>query len=304
MAQQALNKKTYPENTACGCGYDHNSGKEHCYGDLRGHQHEEAQEHQHKHKHEHGEVCGCHHDHHSSHGQDEHHHGENCSCGHTHGSSGHGSDGHSHENSGHSGDGHSHDALEQREVNHAFDHVQKQVYILENLGCANCAAKMERKIQELPQVDFANIIFATKQLQVVTNTEEELLPVFQEICSSIENEVTVLKRDRKPTRQQTASKGKFSENKKDFWEIGIGAVFMAGGILTETVSGNLSLILFLAGYLVLGRAVLFTAAKNLGKGHVFDENFLMSIATLGAFLISEYPEAVGVMLILPRGGTV
>ncbi len=71
---------------------------------------------------------------------------------------------------------------------------------------------------------------------------------------------------------------------------------MAGGILTETVSGNLSLILFLAGYLVLGRAVLFTAAKNLGKGHVFDENFLMSIATLGAFLISEYPEAVGVML--------
>lgn len=296
MAQQALNKKTYPEYTACGCGYDHNSGKEHCYGDLRGHQHEEAQEHQHKHKHEHGEVCGCHHDHHSSHGQDEHHHGENCSCGHTHGSSGHGSDGHSHENSGHSGDGHSHDALEQREVNHAFDHVQKQVYILENLGCANCAAKMERKIQELPQVDFANIIFATKQLQVVTNTEEELLPVFQEICSSIENEVTVLKRDRKPTRQQTASKGKFSENKKDFWEIGIGAVFMAGGILTETVSGNLSLILFLAGYLVLGRAVLFTAAKNLGKGHVFDENFLMSIATLGAFLISEYPEAVGVML--------
>ena len=59
-------------------------------------------------------------------------------------------------------------------MNHAFDHVQKQVYILENLGCANCAAKMERKIQELPQVDFANIIFATKQLQVVTNTEEEL----------------------------------------------------------------------------------------------------------------------------------
>ena len=116
-------------------------------------------------------------------------------------------------------------------------------HLLENLGCANCAAKMERKIQELPQVDFANIIFATKQLQVVTNTEEELLPVFQEICSSIENEVTVLKRDRKPTRQQTASKGKFSENKKDFWEIGIGAVFMAGGILTETVSGNLSLIL-------------------------------------------------------------
>ena len=271
MAQQALNKKINPESTACGCGHDHNSGKEHYYEVHTGQKHEEA----HEHKHGHGETCGSHHDHHGSHGHDDDHHGETCSCGHNHGSGGH----------SHSSDGHNHEAVEQREMNHAFDHVQKQVYILENLGCANCAAKMERKIQELPQVDFANIIFATKQLQVVTNTEEELLPVFEEICSSIESEVTVSKRDRKPARQQTASKGKFSENKKDFWEIGIGAVFMAGGILTERVSGNLSLILFLIGYLVLGRAGLLTAAKNLCKGHVFDENFLMSIATLGAFLI-------------------
>ena len=76
-----------------------------------------------------------------------------------------------------------------------FDHAEKQVYILENLGCAHCASKMEEKIQALPQVEFAAITFATKQLQVVTNTDAELLEEFQKICASIESEVVVRKRD-------------------------------------------------------------------------------------------------------------
>lgn len=183
--------------------------------------------------------------------------------------------------------------------NHAFDHVKKQVYILENLGCANCAAKMEQKIQALPQVDYANIIFATKQLQVVTNTEEELLPVFQKICASIEEEVTVTKRERKPAsdlQKEISGKGKFAENKKDFLEIGGGAVFFLAGKLAEQTNSTLSFALFLIGYLILGRHVLLTAGKNLVKGHVFDENFLMSIATLGAIVIGDYPEALGVMI--------
>lgn len=222
--------------------------------------------------------------------------------GHTH--EGHSCEGHSCEDHTHEGhtceeqtcEGHIHEPEEPAKTNHAFDHVQKQVYVLENLGCANCAAKMERKIQQLPQVDFASITFATKQLQVVTNMEAELLPVFQDICSSIENEVVVSKKDKKPARQAEKRKGRFSENKRDLQDIGIGAVFLAGGVLTESVNGYVSLALFVIGYLMLGREVLLAAAKNLGKGHVFDENFLMSIATLGAFIIGEYPEAVGVML--------
>lgn len=171
----------------------------------------------------------------------------------------------------------------------------QQVYILENLDCANCAAKMERKIRELPQVDAADIIFATKQLQVVANTQEDLLPQFQKICSSIENEVTVAKKDEKTVRQQTQT-GRLWEHKKELIEIGIGAVFLVGGLAAGAVSGILALVLFLIGYLALGREVLLTAGKNIVKGQVFDENFLMSIATLGALVIREYPEAVGVML--------
>lgn len=308
MAQQTVNKKVYQEESKCGCGHSHDH---------------EAHGQTHVHTHGHGEVCSCghvhdaseheetcgnghHHEqegngeggHHHEHEEDdsgEHHHrhehghthehGEECGCGHDH-------EEHDHE-------GHRYEPIERRAENHAFDHVKKQVYILENLGCANCAAKMERKIQELPQVDYANIIYATKQLQVVTNTSEELLPVFQEICSSIEEEVTVAKRDRKPaakSEKETGKKSRWKENQKDFIEIGAGAVFFIAGKLTEQTNSMLSFALFLIGYLILGRYVLLTAGKNLFKGHVFDENFLMSIATLGAFVIGDYPEALGVMI--------
>ena len=70
------------------------------------------------------------------------------------------------------------------------------------------------------------------------------------------------------------------------------------GLLLESSSTNpwLVLAVFVAGYLILGGQVLLDAGRNILRGHVFDENFLMSIATLGAFAIREYPEAMGVML--------
>ncbi len=183
-------------------------------------------------------------------------------------------------------------------ANHAFDGVKKQIYIIENLGCANCAAKMERKIQDLPQVDYANLIYATRQLQIVTNTNEELLSVFQEICASIEDGVTVTKQEIKQaaSERKAAEREKAKENKKDIWELGIGAVLMTAGVVTERYSMAVSAVLLIIAYLILGRHVLLTAGKNIIKGHVFDENFLMSIATLGAFAIQDYKEAVGVML--------
>ncbi len=185
---------------------------------------------------------------------------------------------------------------EHREINHEFNHVKKKVYILENLGCAHCAAQMEEKIKALPQVDFAAITYATKQLQVVTNTEEDLISEFQKICSSIEHEVIVKRRKSSPVGRNEKKKGRFSENKKDLWEIGIGAVLFAAGIAVQSVGGYIPMIVLIVGYLILGREVLITAAKNLGKGRVFDENFLMGIATLAAIAIGDYKEAVGVML--------
>ncbi|HCR85028.1 MAG TPA: cadmium-translocating P-type ATPase [Lachnospiraceae bacterium] len=208
-----------------------------------------------------------------------------------------------HEYEEHSCCGHNEDKCQHKESlkinyenNNAFKNVPKQVYIVENIDCANCAAKIERKIQQLPQVDFANLTFATKQLQLVTNIDEDILPIIQEVCSSVQSEVVVTKREKRPSRQVKKQIDIFRENKRDFLEIVIGAIFFIGGSMTKSVNGYLSLVLYLIGYIILGGKVLLTAAKNLVKGQVFDENFLMSIATLGALVIREYPEAVGVML--------
>ena len=225
--------------------------------------------------HHHEELCGCGHD---------HHHEDACGCGHNH----------HHEDA--CGCGHDHHHEEHKEADHTFEHAEKQVYILENLGCAHCASKMEEKIQALPQVEFAAITFATKQLQVVTNTDAELLEEFQKICASIESEVVVRKRDGGSTGKRESAKGRFSENKKDLWEIGIGAVLFVLGLATQEMNGWISFFALIIGYLILGKDVLITAAKNIGKGHVFDENFLMGVATIAAIVIGDYKEAVGVML--------
>ena len=93
------------------------------------------------------------------------------------------------------------------------------------------------------------------------------------------------------------------EDKKELPLLLLGAGLFAAGILADLLLKNqwFSLPVFVAAYLVLGWEVLLTAGKNIVKGRVFDENFLMSIATLGAFAIGEFPEAVGVMLFYRLG---
>ena len=81
------------------------------------------------------------------------------------------------------------------------EHLVKKVYILENLGCANCASKMEKKIREIPSVRYASITFTTRQLRVSAADPDALLPKFQEICESIESEVRVVPRSGKVSRE-------------------------------------------------------------------------------------------------------
>lgn len=175
--------------------------------------------------------------------------------------------------------------------------VEKRVYILENLGCANCAAKMERMIRELPGVRMATITYATKQLAVAADHQEALLPEFRRICASIEEGVTVTPRDYTPVKKQEKT-SVIQDKKADILAIAVGAVmFVAGEVIEHLYPASLiSAILFIAAYVILGLGIIWTAVKNLAKGHVFDENFLMSVATLAAFAIGDFAEAVGVML--------
>lgn len=194
---------------------------------------------------------------------------------------------------------------------------KEKIYIIENLDCANCAAKMERLIQAMPEVDDASLTFATKQLRVSAEDPDQLLPEIQRLCSSVEGPVNIVPRDTASVKVTAAGaseasvhgkgngNGSAKENGKtgSFWKqnaadlisIGIGAVLFVIG-LAVGMSFYLTLIVCGAAYLILGWRVLLTALKNICGGQVFDENFLMSIATIAAFCIGDFAEGAGVML--------
>ena len=168
---------------------------------------------------------------------------------------------------------------------------------MENLGCANCAAKMERKIQALPEVEGATLTYATKKLVVASDHQEHLISKIQEICSAIESEVQVVAMpDDQPIKRE--KKNPFEENKKDIVLVGAGAILFAAGIIAEKTLPNpmISACIFIIAYLLLGLEIVMKALKNMAGGHLFDENFLMAVATIAAFVIGDFAEAVGVML--------
>lgn len=212
---------------------------------------------------------------------------EGCSCGHEHHEEGCGC-GHEH-----------HDHHHDHKVHELRSTAPQKLYILENLGCANCAAKMEKKIRELPEVDDATITYATKQLKIASNHQENLLPLLQKICGSIEEDVIVRPKQesiQQIRKEQKEKKEDKKEAKKAMIELGAGAVLFVAGLLVKDEWSEIALAAFVLAYLILGGSIVWTALKNLVKGSLFDENFLMSLATIAAFVIGEYPEAVGVML--------
>ena len=201
--------------------------------------------------------------------------------------------------------------------------MEKTVYILENLDCANCAAKIEKLINDLPEVQEATITFATRQLRVTAEDPDSLIHKMQETARKIESEVTIHHREhhhehshegchchdhehhhgdchcheRHEQHDHHDHDHHHGDDRRETAEILIGTgLFLAGLVLNWLFDGWLTALPFCAAYLVLGWEVLKTAGINLIKGKVFDENFLMSLATLGALAIQEFPEAAGVML--------
>ena len=292
------------EAEECCCGHHHHHDEDHCCGHEHGEHHDEHHEHEH---------CGCgHHHHHDGedhccdddddddccgheHGEhhNEHHEHEHCSCGHHH----------HHDGEDHCCDddddddhcGHEHGEHHEGHEEHHHASTPKSeciVYVMKNIDCANCSAKIEKKIQELPEVDDCILTFATRQLRVYSSEGTKLLPKMQEIADQIEpGTVIEIREEGKPSSDTRDDK-----HDHDIPELLAGAaLFIIGELLSHSMP-PVSIGCFVIAYLILGREVLLTALKNMKSGHVMDENFLMSVATIGAFAIGEFGEAVGVML--------
>ena len=170
---------------------------------------------------------------------------------------------------------------------------------IEGLDCPNCAAKVERKINTLEGIKEANVDFLGKKIVVLADeiSENELVELIQTEVDKIEDGVKVFV----PKVQAGESSSEGEDTGKIKKKLLIGGILFVLGIFVPKTLFIPKLAVFLVSYLVIGGNVLLSAFKNILNGQVFDENFLMAIATIGAFAIGEYPEGVAVMLFYQLG---
>lgn len=181
----------------------------------------------------------------------------------------------------------------------------EETLLLKDLNCANCAAKIEDRIRKMDGIESANFTVATHQLRLTGawGDREALKRDIQDICDSIEEGVTVADYERK-SKAAMDENGHSHDHGSEAMTIAVivaGLLFMAYEALTTIVPSislpeSIETPIYYIAYILLAFPVLRIAARNILKGQVFDENFLMSIATLGAIAIDALPEAVGVIL--------
>lgn len=207
---------------------------------------------------------------------------------------------------------------------------------LDGLNCANCAGKIEDKVNKLTDVDEAVLNFSTKLLLITPKegvSEEELEEKVEKIVLDLEPDVKVLKDKNKiKSSVNTCNDGCCGEGeshkhnnveshshshehghshshshggnsgieKKELFRLGIALTLFIIGMIVN-LDKMYEFIIFGVAYIIAGGKVLLRAFKNILRGQVFDENFLMAIATIGAFAIGEFPEGVAVMLFYEVG---
>lgn len=169
-------------------------------------------------------------------------------------------------------------------------------YQLKGLDCAHCASKIEVKLNDLKEVEHAHINFIQTQLNVNTTQEnnQQFVNELQTLVDSIEDGIQVI-----PENEVITS---IEEKKYDFdlIRIIITTFGFALGFFIELTQWQ-ALIYYGIFYFIIAQDVLGTTFRQISKGNWFDENFLMTIATLGAFGIGEYAEAIAVMLFYQVG---
>ncbi|AXX87604.1 heavy metal translocating P-type ATPase [Malaciobacter marinus] len=167
---------------------------------------------------------------------------------------------------------------------------------LQNLDCANCAGKIEKRLNELDELNNVKLNFSTSTLSFEQTVEENLLEKIEKEIQKIEREVVIVKDNIK-------------QQQRSFWQLldkkllGITIVSLVLTYISYNYIQNetLQLAIYLLAYFLVGWDVLYKAVKNLTNGKLFDEHFLMGIATIGAFALGEYVEGIAVMIFYQVG---
>lgn len=176
-----------------------------------------------------------------------------------------------------------------------------KTYTVNNLDCAHCGAKIEELIADMQGIESAVLNFPLKKLSVTGEFNEDTLELMNVLAQAVEAGVEIIPFEETETNTESQEQ---EENKfREIIPLAVGIILFISAVLTEKFTGIkiLSLLLFVSAYLILGFNVIKSAVKNIGSGNLFDENFLMTVATIGAFALGEYAEAVGVVLFFRIG---
>ena len=169
----------------------------------------------------------------------------------------------------------------------------KKEYVLRGIDCGNCAAKIERAVNQLEQVESATVNLIAQKLILETKSEDGIDKEIIDLVDAIEPGIEVI----------SEKKEEALPEKRDWAKellLAVTILFAFGFFLPEEYFW-IRLVYYLTLYIIIGHKVLIKMVQNIQRGNIFDENFLMSIATLGAFLLGEFPEAVAVMLFYQIG---
>ncbi len=168
---------------------------------------------------------------------------------------------------------------------------------LKGLDCADCAAKIEHAVSRLADVRSASVNVLGQEMVIEAGDAAALPGLLRQaakIAADVEPGITVSYSKEKDDQSERLSR-------RLYWiAMGIGVALFAAALLVPAPAW-LNLAFYIASYLLIGGQVVWEALKNITRGKVFDENFLMSLATISAFAIGEYPEGVAVMLFYQVG---
>lgn len=176
----------------------------------------------------------------------------------------------------------------------------ERIFLLKGLDCPHCSAEIEREVGLLPKVTASTVNLMKQTLTVNTDSDiRGLKKQIETVVHSHEPKVEVLEYTVEAEDSETDGDGKGTVLRLILG----GIIFAVGIVLGEILKMHLAveLALLITAYIILGGDVVLKAVKNIIKGRVFDENFLMSLSSIGAFCIGEYPEAVAVMLFYQVG---
>ena len=194
-------------------------------------------------------------------------------------------------------------------VSEQTDSYVTKKYLLKGLDCPNCSAKIEKEVGELEGVALSevNLMKQTLTVSMDHNKAASILDMVTTIVHSHEPDVEVSeqKADTSVAPDKKEKTPVYSDDDKKLTiRLISGAVIYAVGMgltLFGHVSLPVELGVLIVAYIILGWDVVWQAVKNITRGQIFDEHFLMSLSTIGAFAIGEYPEAVAVMLFYQVG---